>query len=660
MLYRELVNLYEELSKTTSKIKKTEIMADFLEKVDPKLLDKIILLLMGTVFPSWSDEEIGIATKLTIKAISRAYGVSENEISSKWKEKGDLGLIVEEIAHKRKQVTLLTVPLTLDKVFENLKKAAQLEGPKSQERKLMLISELLMHADALEAKYIVRTVLGDLRVGVAEGIIRDAIAKAFFTEVLWDALLNQSYESGKKRLHYLLETTEGKVVWIEKREHLSIERSAGALLHEFSQRNKVSVVEMAEIEALKSFWKKQNGVDIILLSSGEIGAKLRSCIVDLIERAYSLTNDLGFVAKIAALEGDAGLRKLNIKLFQPIRVMLAQKVNSVSEAFDTVGKPAAVEYKYDGFRVQIHKDGEKIEIYTRRLENVTKQFPDVVEAVKECVTAETCVIEGESVGYDRKTGKWLPFQKISRRIKRKYDIREMAEEIPVVTNLFDIIFLNGELLIDRPFRERREILEKIVKPKEGKLILAKQLITSSEEEAEQFFKEALDLGNEGVMFKNLSAPYKPGSRVGYMVKLKTTLETLDLVIVGAEWGEGKRSGWLTSYILACRDEDTGELLTVGKMSTGLKEKSEEGTTYEEMTNLLKPLITKEKGKEVEVLPQIVVEVSYEEIQKSPNYASGYALRFPRFVRLRDDKSVEEIDTLSRIERLYTLQRHRGV
>jgi DNA ligase-1 len=161
------------------------------------------------------------------------------------------------------------------------------------------------------------------------------------------------------------------------------------------------------------------------------------------------------------------------------------------------------------------------------------------------------------------------------------------------------------------------------------------------------------------MFKNLNAPYKPGSRVGYMVKLKTTLETLDLVIVGAEWGEGKRSGWLTSYILACRDEDTGELLTVGKMSTGLKEKSEEGTTYEEMTKLLKPLKIREEGKEVEIMPQIVIEVSYEEIQKSPNYTSGFALRFPRFVRLRDDKSVDEIDTLSRIEKLYLTQRHRG-
>ena len=235
----------------------------------------------------------------------------------------------------------------------------------------------------------------------------------------------------------------------------------------------------------------------------------------------------------------------------------------------------------------------------------------------------------------------------------------MAKEIPVMTNLFDIVYLEGELTIDLPFRKRRELLKSIIKEEPYVMVLAKQLITDKDEEAQRFFEEALDLGNEGVMFKNLDAVYKPGSRVGYMVKLKTTLETLDLVIVGAEWGEGKRSGWLTSYILACRDEDTGELLTVGKMSTGLKEKSEEGTTYEEMTNLLKPLIIKEKGKEVEVMPQVVVEVSYEEIQKSPHYTSGYALRFPRFVRLRADKSVEEIDTLGRIEHLYTIQRHRS-
>ena len=388
MLYKELVDLYEKLGQTTSKIKKTEIIAEFLEKVEPEVLDKMILLLMGTVFPSWSSEEIGIATRLTIKSIARAYGTSESEIDSKWKEKGDLGLIVEELAEKRKQATLLKLPLTVDKVFDNLKKAAHLEGPKSQERKLMLISELLMHADALEAKYIVRTILGDLRVGVAEGILRDAIAKAFFTDVLWDALLNQSYDKGKKRIHHLLETLEGRVVWMEREEYMKMERNAPLELQRFMKKNKVKIVKLDEIRTLGSFWKGEIGVDMIILSSNETGAELKSRIVDLIERAYSLTNDLGYVARIAATQGEEGLRKLGITLFQPIRVMLAQKVSDIAEAFKTVGRPAAVEYKYDGFRVQIHKDGDKIQIYTRRLENVTEQFPDIVKAVRECIKAE--------------------------------------------------------------------------------------------------------------------------------------------------------------------------------------------------------------------------------------------------------------------------------
>ncbi len=658
MKYIELVKLYDALSSTSSKLKKVEILANFLEKLSEDIIEKVVYLCIGTVFPSWSEEEIGIASKLTIKAISRAYGVSENEIMKKWKEKGDLGLIVEEIAQKRKQLALFTMELTIEKVFNNLKKASLLEGHKSQDRKITLVSELLMHARPDEAKYIVRTVLGDLRIGVAEGIIRDAIAKAFFADIVWSALFDQAYVEKKKRINHILEDIEGKKIMMDKIIHSYLKRKYPIYIEKFEKKNKVIVKEEDEIKKIDELWKKSLGVDIILITDSEWGSKKKKELTDLIERAYSLKNDLGLVAKIAMKEGEKGLKNVNIEIFKPIRVMLAQRAYSIKEAFNIVKRPAAIEYKYDGFRMQIHKKGDKIELYTRRLERVTKQFPDVVERVKKHIKAEECVIEGETVGIDPKTGRWLPFQKISRRIRRKYDINKMMEEIPVLTNVFDVVYLNGSLLIDKPFKERRKILERIVEEKENEIILAKQIITDDDEEAGKFYQESLDRGNEGVMFKNLNAEYKPGCRVGHMVKLKPTLETLDLVIVGAEWGEGKRSGWLTSYVLACRDEDTGELLTVGKISTGLKEKSDEGTSYEDMTNLLKPLIIKEKGKEVEVLPKLVVEVSYEEIQKSPNYTSGYALRFPRFVRLRDDKSVEEIDTLQRIEQIYHMQRHR--
>ncbi|MGB9674661.1 MAG: ATP-dependent DNA ligase, partial [Nanopusillaceae archaeon] len=264
----------------------------------------------------------------------------------------------------------------------------------------------------------------------------------------------------------------------------------------------------------------------------------------------------------------------------------------------------------------------------------------------------------EIVGYDKENKKYLPFQMISQRIKRKYDIEKMIKEIPVVVRLFDILYYEDKSLINMPFRKRREILEKIVNPDPNKISLAESIVTSSEEEAQRFFEEAIKNGLEGVMFKKLDAEYRPGRRVGYMVKLKPVKESLDVVITGAEWGEGKRSGWLTSFVVAVRDEETGRFLDVGEVGSGFKEKKEspEDVTFEEMTEMLKPFIEKQEGKFVKIKPKIVIEVLYDEIQKSPKYSSGYALRFPRFVRLRPDKSPEDIDTIDRLENLYENQK----
>jgi DNA ligase-1 len=234
----------------------------------------------------------------------------------------------------------------------------------------------------------------------------------------------------------------------------------------------------------------------------------------------------------------------------------------------------------------------------------------------------------------------------------------MVKEIPIQANLFDIVYLEDELL-DLPLEERRKKLESIVESTE-RIKTADKLVSDSEEEVKKFYNKALAEGHEGIMMKNLKAPYRPGKRVGYMVKLKPTLENLDLVIVAAEWGEGKRSGWLTSYYVAAFDEKTQKLVEVGKVSTGVKEKDQTGVTYEELTNLLKPLIEKEEGKKVYVQPKIVVEVAYEEIQESPKYESGFALRFPRIVRLRPDKGVEDIDTIERIKRIAELQKREKV
>ncbi len=550
--YSELANLYEQLERISSKHEKTAIIASFLRKVDAEDLDKVALLLLGKVFPPWSMEELGFGTQLMIRAIAIATGANEKQIENAYKETGDLGLAAERFVARKKQMTLFQQPLTVDKVIGNLRKVAKIEGEGSIDKKIALVAELLTSASPKEAKYIVRTVLEELRIGVAEGIIRDAISLAF------------------------------------------------------------------------------------------------NVPVDIVERAYNLTNDLGFVAKIAKEKGKEGLQSLKLEPGRPIKVMLAQKVESVKEALEKMGGKVAVEIKYDGARMQIHKKGDKITLFTRRLENVTRQFPDIVDMVKKGIKAEECIVEGEAVAIDE-NGKPRPFQTLSRRIKRKYDIEKMVKEIPVELNLFDIVYLNGKSLIDVPFEERRKILESIVEL-HGKLKLAEQLISDNVQEIEKFYKKALDMGHEGIMIKNLKAPYKPGSRVGYMVKLKPTMETLDLVIIGAEWGEGKRAHWLSSYLLACRDPDTGKYLSIGKMGTGLTEDQ-----FREMTERLKPLIIRSEGKFVEIKPSVVVEVAYEEIQKSPNYESGFALRFPRLVRVREDRGPEDIDTIYRVRKLYEEQ-----
>ena len=378
--------------------------------------------------------------------------------------------------------------------------------------------------------------------------------------------------------------------------------------------------------------------------------------VTAVQEAYDLTNDFAHVFKISK-KGISELKNITLTTGKPCNVMLYPKAQNISEAFETVGKPAAFENKYDGFRLQIHKNNETILLFTRRLEDVTKQFPEVVNRLKNSVQGNTFIIDAEAVGIDLITQKYLPFQNISQRIKRKYDIHATAEKFPVVIFAFDILFYNNESLINKPFSQRRQLLESIIRPQKNQVELAEQQIIEDEQTAEAFYKKALASGYEGAMIKNLNGIYKPGVRVGYGVKLKPIMETLDVAIVGAEWGEGKRSDWLSSFTIAVQNEKN-ELLEIGKVGTGIKEKDEEGFSFGQFTELLKPHITKQEGKTIFVKPTIVIEVAYEEIQQSPTYNSGYALRFPRFVRIRDDKSIANSSTTIDVERLYKEQRGR--
>ena len=426
---------------------------------------------------------------------------------------------------------------------------------------MQLISELLTSATGKESKYIVRTLLNDLRVGVADALLIDSIVLAFF------------------------ENKDGMKAKIEEK--------------------------------------------------------------------YDIANDSALIFD-AALKGEKEIDKIDIEPGRPIKVMLAVKVESIEEGFEAVGKPCALEHKYDGFRMLISKNNGKITLFTRKLENVTLQFPDVVSAVEKNVKGDNFVLDSEVVGYDKKTGKYRPFEAISQRIKRKYEIEKLIDLLPVEVNVFDVVHYNGESLINSPFRERRKLVEKIIKEKELVIRPATQIITDDDKKAGKFYESALKIGEEGIMMKSLSAPYKQGRKVGYMVKMKPTVNDVDLVIVGAEYGNGKRAGWLTSFIVACKDGD--KILEIGMVSSGLKEKEEEGTSYDEMTKLLKLLIIDEEGNKVKVKPKVVVSVTYQNMQKSPTYASGYAMRFPRITHYRPDRSIYDIASLEDIEKEVKKQR----
>ncbi len=549
LTFREFAEFCNSLEKISSTLEMTAKIAGFLRKIeDDRDLYDVVLFLMGKVYPPWDERELGVGIGLVYEALKIATGVEREKIEDLLRETGDLGKAAEILVRRRKQLTLFQEELTIRKVREVFDTISTLTGEGSQKRKVRLLADLYVSATPVEAKFLTRLVLGEMRLGVGEGIIRDAIAKA------WG------------------------------------------------------------------------------ISS------------ELVERAYMITNDFGRVAVVAKNEGRKGLEKMKIQLHIPVRMMLAQVAEGIDSAIREMGK-VAVEWKFDGTRVQIHWGNGKVTIFSRRLENVTNALPEVVEEVKKAVK-EGVILDGEAVAI--KDDRPLPFQHILRRFRRKHEVSKMLEKVPIKVFLFDVLFANNEETIDLPLKERRAILESLVSESE-RIVLAEQRVTDSVEEIEEIYHQALDAGHEGVMMKNPNSPYIPGKRGKHWLKLKPVMENLDLVVVGGEWGEGKRSHVISSFELACLDEH-GRLLRVGKVATGFTDEE-----LEELTELFKPLIEYQEGKKVRFQPKYIFEVAYQEIQKSPKYESGFALRFPRFVRLREDKSVEEADTIERIARLYEAQ-----
>lgn len=552
--FAEFSEFCTELEKISSTLELAARISDFLRKLEwDEDIYNFSLFITGRIYPPGDEREVGIGVGLIYEALRITTGLKKDKIEEYVKEKGDLGFAAEIALEKKLQTSLFQEEITLSYLRGVFDSMSSLKGEKSQKKKIKMLIDLFSSATPLEARYLTRLLLGEMRLGVGEGILRDAIARAY----------NVSSE--------------------------------------------------------------------------------------LVERAYMITNDFGKVALTAKKEGEEGLLKLKIKPHTPVRMMLAQVVESVESAIKDIGE-VAVEWKFDGTRVQIHYSDGKVTIFSRRLENVTHALPDVVNMVVERVESGV-ILDGEAVAV--KDGRPLPFQNILRRFRRKHEISKAMEKIPIIVNLFDILYCknpvyDGGETIDLPLAERRKILEAVVKSGEG-IRVAEQHITSSAEKVREIFEDSINAGHEGVMIKNPLSPYIPGKRGKHWLKLKEVMETLDLVVVGGEWGEGKRSHLLSSFVLACLDENQ-QLIPVGRVATGFTEDD-----LEELTELFKPEIELEEGKKVVLRPRYVFEVAYQEIQKSPKYESGYALRFPRFVRLREDKDVEEADTIERIAKLYESQ-----
>ena len=580
MKYASMADAYEKIEGTTKRLEMTAYLVEFLKQTSKDVIDKVAYLTQGKLYPDFVGIEIGIAEKLAIRAIAKATGINESTIEAEMKKTGDLGSAAQKFLEKRKQQTFYQQPLTVEKVYDTLDKMAKATGAGSIDTKINQLSGLLTDATPKEAKYLIRTVTGELRLGIADMTVLDALAIA--------------YGGGKET------RTE-------------------------------------------------------------------------IERAYNISSDLGRVAKTVAEQGIEGIRNFTVSIGEPIRPMLAERLGDPQEILAKLGGKCIAEYKYDGERVQAHKQDSDVTLYSRRLENITEQYPDAVELVKKHVKLKQAIIEAEIVAIDPDTGEMKPFQELMHR-RRKYGITQAMEDYPVALHVFDILYSDGKDLTQTPYPTRHEILEKII-GKSNLVRPAEYLITKNPNELEKFFEKAIEDGCEGVICKSLSedAIYQAGARGWLWIKYKRDYksemtDTVDLVIVGAFHGRGKRGGTYGAVLLAAYDPDEDEYETVTKCGTGFTDKD-----LAKIPKMLEkhrlahksPRVNSTLEADVWFEPRAVIEVIGAEITLSPIHTaainrvragSGLAIRFPRFTgNYRLDKAAEDATTTDEIVEMYQSQ-----
>ena len=578
MEFSTLAEIFQRMEKTSKRIELTDILVELLKKTPKEILPNVVYLLQGIIRPNFEGVELGIAEKLAIHAISKSSGLSIKKIEDDYREGGDLGLTASNILKLKTQTTFTVEKITVERVYDTLFKIAKLEGKGSQDLKMKYISSMLNDATPVEAKFVMKILLGTLRLGVAENTVMDALAIAF---------------TGKK----------------ENKEE--------------------------------------------------------------IENAYNVSSDLGKVSLVVATDGIEEIKKFKISLFSPIRPMLADRVKSEAEAIKKMPQLFAAEYKLDGERVQIHKQMNKIILFSRRLENITQYYPDIIENIGKSINVDEGIFEAEIVPINENTGEFLPFQELMHR-RRKHKLEKAVLQYPITVNFFDVLYFDDRNCLNLEYTKRREILEKVVK-EDNFAKLVPMLLVKNENEIEDFLENSINSGCEGLMLKTPNAGYRAGARGSNWLKLKREYrnelgDSLDLIVIGAYFGRGRRTGLYGTLLLGTYNPENDTFPSICKVGTGFTDESLD-QLYQILSNkvILKKnsRVVSEMEADVWLEPELVLEVVASEITLSPIHKtglnlvrknSGFALRFPKFTgKIRYEKAVEDASTHDEVLALYKNQ-----
>jgi len=542
--FAEFASTLERVRGTAGKNEKVRILSEYLRALDADDAERAARFATGRASLKGSADETQIGYSTITGVIEEMTGLSSREMSRVYVRHGDLGKVVEEVLSRKTETTLFQEDLSLRDVGEAFEAMTQAKGTGSQLTKKGLLKSLLLRANTTEAKYLIKILTKEMRIGLVDGLVEEAVARAY-----------------------------------------GLDRGA-------------------------------------------------------VREAHLLMGDVGMLAR-QARSGDLG--GVRLELMRPTNFMLAEPMERPDEIASYFGKEVYGEYKYDGVRAQLHKRGDEVRVYSRRLEEITASFPELVEGAGRI--RHDLILDGEIVPF--RDGKPLSFQLLQRRLRRIENFEDAQSQAPVVFFCFDILVLDGEELYRKPLRERREALARVLAG--GAFRQAETKAVTDADQIQDLFREARSLGYEGLVLKDPASPYTPGRRGKFWIKLKEELDTLDVVIVGAELGHGKRAGIISDYTFAIRDGR--ELRVIGKAYSGLTD-----IEIEEMMVRIKGLTTEDDGYFRRVKPQLVIEVAFDSIQKSDRHDSGFALRFPRIKRIRDDKDAGQVDTIEKVREIYRSQK----